>query len=192
VLVNALQEHEAEFIEVVQIPTLYPTGGEKQLIKVLTGREVPSHGLPIDIGMVVHNVATAAAVNDAIHDGTAGHALHSLRPVRGGLSRPAAAAAALLVRPCAQLRSGPGLSPVRLHRMRLLRLRLSQPYPAGPVLPLRQDRDEIEAALARVKAKKAARQAPKNTDNLTEAQKQAIAAVEARRQRLQQGDDGET
>lgn len=51
-----------EDIEIAEIPTIYPTGSEKQLIKVLTGREVPSHGLPLDIGVVCHNVGTAAAV----------------------------------------------------------------------------------------------------------------------------------
>lgn len=68
-LVNALQEHEAEYIEVVQIPTLYPAGGEKQLIKTLTGKEVPSHGLPINIGIICHNVATAAAIASAVLEG---------------------------------------------------------------------------------------------------------------------------
>ncbi len=68
-LINALHENETEYIEVMQVPTIYPTGGEKQLIKVLTGKEVPSHGLPIDIGIVCHNVATAAAVCDIIQEG---------------------------------------------------------------------------------------------------------------------------
>jgi electron transport complex protein RnfC len=68
-LVNSLQEHEAEYIDVVQIPTLYPAGGEKQLIKTLTGKEVPSNGLPIHIGVVCHNVATAAAIADAVLEG---------------------------------------------------------------------------------------------------------------------------
>lgn len=68
-LVNALQEHEAEHIEIIQIPTLYPVGGEKQLIKILTGKEVPSHGLPINIGIVCHNVATAAAIATAVLEG---------------------------------------------------------------------------------------------------------------------------
>ncbi len=69
IMVNALQEHEADYIEIVQVPTRYPAGGEKQLIKTLTGLEVPSHGLPIDIGVVCHNVATAAAVADAVLEG---------------------------------------------------------------------------------------------------------------------------
>jgi len=56
-------------IEAVLIPTRYPTGGEKQLIKVLTGKEVPSGGLPIDVGVVCHNVATAAAIHRAVQRG---------------------------------------------------------------------------------------------------------------------------
>ncbi len=58
-----------EDIEVVQVPTLYPQGSEKQLIKVLTGKECPSNGLPFQIGIVVHNVGTAAAVHNAINLG---------------------------------------------------------------------------------------------------------------------------
>mgnify|MGYP006277644133 CR=1 FL=1 len=56
-------------IEVVQVPTRYPMGGEKQLIKVLTGREVPSGGLPSQVGVVCHNVATAHAVYRAVVHG---------------------------------------------------------------------------------------------------------------------------
>lgn len=56
-------------IDIMEIPTVYPTGGEKQLIKVLTGREVPSNGLPASIGIICHNVGTATAVNRAIHHG---------------------------------------------------------------------------------------------------------------------------
>ncbi|MDF1546279.1 MAG: electron transport complex subunit RsxC [Bacteroidales bacterium] len=44
----------------------YPQGGEKQLIKALTKREVPSGGLPISVGTVVHNVGTAYAVYEAV------------------------------------------------------------------------------------------------------------------------------
>ncbi|HED16802.1 MAG TPA: electron transport complex subunit RsxC [Gammaproteobacteria bacterium] len=53
-------------VEVIMIPILYPTGGEKQLIRILTGLEVPHDGLPIDVSVAVHNVATAAAVYDAV------------------------------------------------------------------------------------------------------------------------------
>ncbi len=58
-----------EPIEVVRIPTLYPSGGEKQLIRILTGREVPSSGLPAQLGVICHNVATAAAIADAVLEG---------------------------------------------------------------------------------------------------------------------------
>jgi electron transport complex protein RnfC len=58
-----------ESIEVVRIPTLYPSGGEKQLIHILTGQEVPTSGLPAQIGAICHNVATTAAIADAVLEG---------------------------------------------------------------------------------------------------------------------------
>ncbi|AWL11436.1 Electron transport complex subunit [Saliniradius amylolyticus] len=54
---------------VCSVPTKYPAGGEKQLIQVLTGREVPSKGLPIDAGVIMQNVGTCYAVADAIFTG---------------------------------------------------------------------------------------------------------------------------
>jgi electron transport complex protein RnfC len=56
-------------IRIVRVPARYPTGGERQLIQVLTGREIPSGGFPADIGVVCQNVGTAAAVHDAVVDG---------------------------------------------------------------------------------------------------------------------------
>ncbi|MGB5834247.1 MAG: electron transport complex subunit RsxC, partial [Thiohalocapsa sp.] len=53
-------------VQVIKIPTLYPSGGEKQLIKILTGKEVPRHGIPAQIGIVCQNVGTANAVADAV------------------------------------------------------------------------------------------------------------------------------
>ncbi|MFA5941511.1 MAG: electron transport complex subunit RsxC [Sinimarinibacterium sp.] len=53
-------------IRVEVVPTRYPQGGEKQLIQALTGREVPSEGLPLDVGLVVHNPGTARAVWRAV------------------------------------------------------------------------------------------------------------------------------
>ncbi len=53
-------------IELVEVPTIFPQGGERQLIRVLTGSEVPSGGYPVDIGVLCHNVGTAAAVYRAI------------------------------------------------------------------------------------------------------------------------------
>ncbi|HXH04116.1 MAG TPA: electron transport complex subunit RsxC, partial [Candidatus Competibacteraceae bacterium] len=57
---------DAAGIELRVLPTRYPIGGEKQLIKALTGLEVPSHGLPADLGIVCHNVATAYALYEAV------------------------------------------------------------------------------------------------------------------------------
>ncbi len=56
-------------IDIVVFPTIYPSGGEKQLIQILTGHEVPSGKLPADLGMVVQNVGTAVAVKEAILEG---------------------------------------------------------------------------------------------------------------------------
>ena len=56
-------------IEVQPVETKYPQGGEKMLIEAILGREVPSGGLPLDVGVVVNNTSTAAAVADAIRDG---------------------------------------------------------------------------------------------------------------------------
>jgi electron transport complex protein RnfC len=53
-------------IEIVPLKMLYPQGGEKQLIAAVTGRQVPSGGLPIDVGAVVQNVGTALAVYEAV------------------------------------------------------------------------------------------------------------------------------
>lgn len=61
-------QNESE-IEVVALETKYPQGGEKMLITAITGREVPSGGLPADAGCVVNNVTTAVAIADAIQKG---------------------------------------------------------------------------------------------------------------------------
>jgi RnfABCDGE-type electron transport complex C subunit len=50
-------------------PTKYPSGGEKQLIQILTGVEVPSGGLPADIGMLCQNVGTCVATHNAVVHG---------------------------------------------------------------------------------------------------------------------------
>lgn len=53
-------------IEVVVVPTKYPSGGEKQLIQLLTGKEVPSSGIPAQVGVVCQNIGTALAMYRAI------------------------------------------------------------------------------------------------------------------------------
>jgi len=57
-------------VEVVRIPTVYPEGGERQLVQTLTGQEVPEGGYPHDLGLLVQNVATAASVREAVVEGT--------------------------------------------------------------------------------------------------------------------------
>ncbi|CAK4068935.1 electron transport complex subunit RsxC [Vibrio sp. 16] len=51
------------------IPTKYPSGGEKQLIKILTNKEVPANGIPADIGLLVQNVGSLQAIKRAVCDG---------------------------------------------------------------------------------------------------------------------------
>ncbi|WP_276754995.1 electron transport complex subunit RsxC [Pseudoalteromonas marina] len=61
-------EHNNKII-VQTVPTVYPSGGEKQLIKLLTNREVPSMGIPADIGVLMHNTGTLYAVQQAVYEG---------------------------------------------------------------------------------------------------------------------------
>lgn len=70
-LTTAVEESGDGRMEVVTVPAIYPEGGERQLIKVLTGEEVPSDGIPADIGFLVQNVGTAAAVSRAVLEGEA-------------------------------------------------------------------------------------------------------------------------
>jgi len=53
-------------ISIIPLKVKYPQGGEKQLIKAVTGREVPSGALPISVGAVVTNIATTFAVYEAV------------------------------------------------------------------------------------------------------------------------------
>lgn len=56
-------------IEVVPLEVKYPQGEEKMLINAITGRVVPSGGLPLDVGVVVNNIATAVALAEGIQEG---------------------------------------------------------------------------------------------------------------------------
>lgn len=67
--VRTLRQKIAELelpFKVVALHVKYPQGAEKQLIKAMTNRVVPAGGLPMDVGCVVQNVGTAAAVYDAV------------------------------------------------------------------------------------------------------------------------------
>ena len=63
-----LGEISDDRIVIKQVPTIYPSGGEDQLVQLVTNREVPSGGLPSDVGCLVQNVGTAAAIHDWIVD----------------------------------------------------------------------------------------------------------------------------
>lgn len=213
---------------IVALPTRYPSGGERQLIQLLTGREVPADGLPADIGILCQNVGTLAAVHDAVVLGrplisrittlaggalerpmnvealigtpvhellafaglaegrlervlmggpmmgfalpdlsvpliktcncllagdateaagtSAGHALYPLRRLRPGLPRQPAATTTAFLRPGRRARAIARPQPVRLHRMRRLRLRLPVEHSPGAVLPRVQGGDPRAAA----------------------------------------------
>ena len=69
---DALNEHceQHEHIELIKVPTLYPTGGERQLIKILIDQEIGRSELPAQHGIVVQNIATVYAIYHAIQHGT--------------------------------------------------------------------------------------------------------------------------
>ncbi|MEW8522715.1 MAG: electron transport complex subunit RsxC [Candidatus Thiodiazotropha endolucinida] len=84
-------------ITMVGLPTRYPMGSEKHLVQTLTGKETPARGLTADIGIVVHNVATALAVHEALRNGrplisrvvtVSGNAINQPRNLRVPLGTP--------------------------------------------------------------------------------------------------------
>lgn len=87
--VHALQRAAAGTrVRIAVMRTKYPQGGEKQLIKAFLGREVPTLGLPLDVGVVVVNVGTAAAIARAVLRGKP--FTHRVITVTGaGVARPA-------------------------------------------------------------------------------------------------------
>ena len=60
---NAIETIGSKCIRLADIPTMYPTGGERQLVEALTGKEVPSGKYPIDVGCICQNVGTAYALD---------------------------------------------------------------------------------------------------------------------------------
>ena len=67
-LADVMSEIGDDRIVLKQVPTIYPSGGEDQLVQLVTNREVPSGGLPTDIGCLVQNVGTAAAIYNWIQN----------------------------------------------------------------------------------------------------------------------------
>jgi len=62
----ALTAVAPSYIEIIKVPTRYPTGGERQLIQVLTGQEVGRERLPASVGIVMQNVETTRAIYRAV------------------------------------------------------------------------------------------------------------------------------
>lgn len=85
---EALEHAAREYanVKAVRVPTIYPTGGAKQLIKVLTGKETPSGGRTTDIGVACFNVGTAYAVARAIDHGEP--LISRIVTVTGNVRRP--------------------------------------------------------------------------------------------------------
>ena len=99
-------------VQIKVVPAMYPMGWDKQMIQVLTGKEVPAEGRSAEIGVLVHNVATAWAVREAIRFGrplvsrvvtVSGAAV--VAP--GNLEVPIGALAADLIKACGGLSTDP-------------------------------------------------------------------------------------
>jgi electron transport complex protein RnfC len=69
VIRNILADKKEQGIEVAALETKYPQGDEKRLINAVTGKVVPSGGLPMDVGVVVNNVGTIASLGNTIRTG---------------------------------------------------------------------------------------------------------------------------
>ncbi len=88
-------------VNVVAMPSMYPMGSEKQIIQVLTGKEIPAGGRPADIGVLVHNVATAFAVQQAIRYGKP--LISRIVTISGGAIKTACNVEALIGTPVQEL-----------------------------------------------------------------------------------------
>lgn len=69
--IKTLRRYLNEYPKIILkvLPTRYPQGAEKQLVKAVTGREIPPGQLPISVGCAVFNVSTTAAISQAIYEG---------------------------------------------------------------------------------------------------------------------------
>ncbi|MFT5722628.1 MAG: electron transport complex protein RnfC, partial [Motiliproteus sp.] len=118
-------------IEVVVVPTKYPSGGEKQLIQLLTGVEVPSGKLPAHIGIVVQNVGTMAAVYSAVKHGEP--LISRITTLAGeALARPGNVEV-LLGTPIQEVLAHAGVDPERMTRLVM----------GGPMMGYTLDSDQV-------------------------------------------------
>ncbi|WP_295389300.1 electron transport complex subunit RsxC [uncultured Thiodictyon sp.] len=96
---EAMTQAAADFPDVTiqPVPVQYPMGSERHLVQALTGRETPANKLTADIGAVVHNVATAQAVHQAVRHGrplidrvvtVSGRAVRQPRNIRTPIGAP--------------------------------------------------------------------------------------------------------
>nr|WP_299240174.1 electron transport complex subunit RsxC [uncultured Halomonas sp.] len=116
-LSQALREPTATDIavELKIVATRYPSGGEKQLVQLLTGREVPSRGLPADVGVLCHNPGTLLAALRAVRDGEP--LISRIVTLTGeALDRPGNVEARIGT-PLQELLAFAGLQPERLSRL---------------------------------------------------------------------------
>jgi electron transport complex protein RnfC len=88
-------------VRIVAMPSMYPMGSEKQIIQVLTGKEIPAGGRPADIGVLVHNVATAFAVQQAVRYGRP--LISRIVTISGGAIKTACNVEALVGTPAQEL-----------------------------------------------------------------------------------------
>ncbi|MFO7705314.1 MAG: electron transport complex subunit RsxC, partial [Halopseudomonas sp.] len=102
-------------MQIIEFPTKYPSGGEKQLIQILTGKEVPSGGLPADIGMLCQNVGTLIAIHDAVLRGQP--LIKRITTLTGAALQHPTNVEALIGTPIRDLLTFAGLQPELLYRL---------------------------------------------------------------------------
>ena len=130
--VNVLQASLTdERVEVVVIPTKYPSGAAKQLIYILTGKEIPTGTLSVDSGILCHNVGTAYAITRAVLHGEA--LLSRITTITGGALAQPMNYDALIGTPVSHLLAQSGLNPAKL----------SQLVCGGPLMGVSLDHAEL-------------------------------------------------
>lgn len=100
---------------IVSIPTVYPTGGERQLIQILTGQEVPSSQLPTQLGILCQNVGTIVAVRDAVIEGKP--LISRVTTLTGQALQNPMNVECLIGTPARELLEFAGLQQAQLHRL---------------------------------------------------------------------------
>lgn len=114
--IDAMQKAvEGTQIEIAVIPTKYPSGGEKQLIQIITGVEVPSGGIPADVGVMCQNIGTALAVSRAISEGKP--LISRIVTLTGQALRQPGNFEALIGTPAHYLLEQAGIEPAALNRL---------------------------------------------------------------------------